>query len=437
MSEIQLSILIPSTHTRWNNFNLKIQEQIFNQYESLSSFDQTKVEILMLVDNKKQPLGHKRSLMVDMAQGKYVVHLDSDDRIAETYLNDLLEATKSDADVITFTAMVSINGETAKPCYYSKDFKKDYNTNDAYYRIPNHIPCVKKEVSLNSSFPSIAYGEDSAYSKLLLPHLKTEHKIDKILYYYDFNDETTETQQHLNPSIRRRKQPPVADIVIISNAKDTRLYRMTQNTIDTCLVGANSLPINIIVMEQNPNARYKNAETVLITESFGYNKFANIGAKRGSADWIMICNNDLVFKNGWLHNLLIADHPVMSPKCPHDSRQKGIIENELGVKCGRNFSGWAFMTKRSVWEQIGGFDDEFVFWFADNATIEQVLAIGITPMLVPGSLVEHLGSTTLNRTSPNERDAFTWGQCDRFNNKYEKTIFHDNPTFQHWKSKQK
>ena len=434
---IKLSVLIPSTHTRYDNFNIKIQDQIFGQYDKLTPFEQSQIEILMLVDNKKQTLGYKRSLMVDMAQGKYVIHLDSDDRIADSYLKDLLEATKSDADVITFTAMVSLNGEDPKPCYYSKDFKHDYNTNDAYYRIPNHIPCVKKEVSLKSSFPSIAYGEDSAYSKLLLPHLKTEHKIDKVLYYYDFNAETTETQEHLSPNIRRRQQPPIVDVVIISNAKDNRLYRMTQQTVDTCLAGANSLPINIIVIEQNPQAKYKNAETVWPKDSFGYNKFANLGAKRGSAEWIMVANNDLLFSSGWLHQLLIADHQVMSPKCPKDARQKGMTENETGEKCGKFFSGWCFMTKRSVWEQINTFDEDFIFWFADNATIEQVKAIGIMPMLVPGSLVEHLGSTTLNRTSANERDAYTWGQCDKFNQKYNKTLFQDNPSFQHWKNKQK
>jgi GT2 family glycosyltransferase len=114
-----------------------------------------------------------------------------------------------------------------------------------------------------------------------------------------------------------------------------------------------------------------------------------------------------------------------------------MTQNETGDKCGKHFSGWCFMIRRSTWEQIKGFDEDFIFWFADNATIEQVKAIGIEPMLVPGSLVQHLGSTTLNRTSVAERDAFTWAQCDKFNNKYGKTVFHDNPTFQHWKSKQK
>lgn len=435
---IKISILIPSTHTRYNTFLPKIQEQIFSQYNSLSDFNQKQVEILILTDNKKITLGEKRNKMIDIAQGKYISFVDDDDRLDPEYLKELLEATKSDADCISFTALVSLNGDVPKPCYYSKEFKRDYNTDDAYYRIPNHIPCIKKDVSLKSTFPGIAYGEDSAYSKLLLPHINTEHVIDKVLYYYDFNSDTTETQEHLSPNLRRRTQTPIVDIVFLSNASDIRLYRMTQQAIDSCIAGANSLPVNIIVIEQNNKVRhYKNATTYYIDDSFNYNKFSNIGARKGSAEWIMICNNDLIFKSGWLHELLIANHPLMSPKCPNDYRQKGIAENEKGLKCGRNLSGWAFMIKRSLWKEIQGFDEDFIFWFADNSLIEQCNSIGVSPMLVPKSIVVHLGSTTLNKIPQQQRDDYTWAQCDKFNTKYGRSLFFGNASFELWKSKQK
>jgi len=434
---IKLSILIPSTHTRYNTFLPKIQEQIFSQYNSLSEFDQNQVEIIILTDNKKITLGEKRNKMVDIAQGKYIAFVDDDDRISDDYIKSLLDATHSDADCVSFTAMVSLNGGDPKPCYYSKEFNRDYNTDEAYYRIPNHIPCIKREVSLKSSFPGIAYGEDSAYSKLLLPNLKTEFVIDKVLYFYDFNSDTTETQAHLSPNIRVRNQTPVVDIVFLSFAKDARMYRMTQNAINSCLAGANSLPVNIIVIEQNTEIEnYRNATTHYIDCPFNYNQFSNIGARKGSAEWIMICNNDLVFHSGWLHQLLIAGYPLVSPKCPNDYRQKCITENEIGVKCGRNFSGWAFMIKRCLFDEIGGFDECFPFWFADNSTIEKCSELGVDPMLVVNSFVTHLGSETLNRANQEERDNLTWAHCDRFNNKYGRNLFHDNPAFKQWRLKQ-
>ena len=191
---IDLSILVCSVHTRYNTFLPKIQNQLYDQYNALIPRDRERVEIIILADNKKQVLGRKRNLMVDMAQGKYIVFVDDDDRIAEDYVDALLKATASDADSIAFRAEVTLDGGWPKICYYSKDFGVDYNDAEEYYRIPNHICCIKRSVALMAPFPSIAYAEDVGYSKSLLPNLKTEYKIDRVLYYYDFSTTTTETR---------------------------------------------------------------------------------------------------------------------------------------------------------------------------------------------------------------------------------------------------
>lgn len=437
--QIKLSILIPSTHSRWDNFNLKIQEQVFGQYNALSLFDQSRVEILMLVDNKKAMLGVKRNDLVNLAQGEYIVFVDSDDIIAPDYIKTLLDACETGKDVITFTSMVSLNGGKAKPCYYSKDFKRDYNTNNAYYRIPNHICCVKKEVSLKSSFPALKYAEDVGYAKLLLPHLKTEHKIDRVLYYYNYSDTTTETQEHLTPPMRRRKQPAIVDIVILSKATTSTMARMTQQAIDSAIAGANSLPVNIIVVESVGHVRYNNAQTIYhdTGNNFCYNANANLGARQGQSEWIMIANSDLIFKSGWLHHLLIANNPVVSPKCPNDIRQKDIKANAKGDVNAVHFSGWCFMIKRDLWQQIGGFDERVNFWASDDCVIEQVKQKGILPMIVPDSEVVHLGSTTF-KTVPRERwDDMTWKDVYEFNKNYNKNKFNDNPNFKLWKQKNK
>lgn len=191
---INLSILVCGVHTRHDTFLPKIQKQLFDQYNSLVEQDRERVEIIVLIDNKKQVLGHKRNLMVDMAQGKYIAFVDDDDRVADDYICTLLEATASNADAILFWVSVTINGGLPKMTYFSKDVKADYDTVDGYYRIPNHVSCIKRSVSLKAAFPNIIYQEDVGYSKMLLPNLKTEHLIDKVLYYYDFSAETTETQ---------------------------------------------------------------------------------------------------------------------------------------------------------------------------------------------------------------------------------------------------
>ena len=415
---IDLSILIPSTHTRWESFGQKIQAQVWPQYNALSEQDQRRVEILFLADNKQMMLGQKRNIMVDVAQGDYVVFVDDDDRIASDYISSLLDAIEQHrgVDTITFRAEVTLNGGIPKLCRYSSSFKRDTNAAKEYRRIPNHICCTRRELAATVSYPNILKGEDSGYSKLLLPLLKTEHHIPRILYYYDYSDETTETQQKLASKPLRQDRSPVVDVVMLSKASTPALQRMTQRAIDTCVSGANGLPVNVIVLEGQPGIKYTSATTIPTTGRFRYNRFANEGAKLGSAEWIMVANNDLVFTDGWLHALLAAENDLVSPKCPHDSRQRDIVENTLGDRTGRHLSGWCYMIRRTVWKQIGGFDEDFDFWCADDSVIEQCKAVGVQPMLVPSSVVQHLGSRTGG--TDHGDGSMTWAMIKRFSDKY-------------------
>lgn len=144
---MKLSILVPSVAERRNTFLAKSLDMLYGQLEKLPKEIQDQVEIIYLIDNKTIMLGDKRNLLVDMAKGEYIVFVDCDDRIEPDYIQTLYEATKTNADSIVFLASVSLNGETPKICRYSKDYPNDYNTATEYHRLPNHICCIKKEVS--------------------------------------------------------------------------------------------------------------------------------------------------------------------------------------------------------------------------------------------------------------------------------------------------
>ena len=428
---IDLSILVCSVHTRYKTFLPLIQDQLYDQLAALSEADQDRVEIIILTDNKKMMLGHKRNTMVDIAQGKYIAFVDDDDRIADDYIAQLLKATASNADSIVFKAEVSLNGEPAKICDYSKDHRRDYNHKDGYYRIPNHICCIKRSVSLKSSFPNVLYGEDAGYGKVLLPFLKTEHKINKILYYYDYNSETTETQAWRNNSTPQRPGKALVDVIILSKVAKYRDNAMTQKAIDSCVQGSNGLPVNIIVMEGGIG-QYRNATTIPKRGKFNYNQYANEGAALGSADWIMIANNDLTFTDGWLHNLIAAGHPIVSPHEPNDGRQADITENTEGDVTGKHLSGWCFMITRKLWQEIGGFDTDVDFWCSDDVVIEQVKAAGVMPMVVKDSVVIHAGSQTLNQQTDDVTTDLKWRNVYIYNTKYGKNKFAGHPAYTLW-----
>jgi len=180
---MKLSILVCSTHNRYNTFLPKILDQLFGQLKQLDPESQKEVEILTLIDNKTIMLGTKRNNLIDISKGDYLVFVDDDDRVSNDYISSLLEATANDADVITFIAAVSLNGEPPKPCHYSSMYESDYNEPDSYHRLPNHIMCVKRELAEQVYFKPILYGEDSDYSQRLKPLLKTEQAINRILYF--------------------------------------------------------------------------------------------------------------------------------------------------------------------------------------------------------------------------------------------------------------
>ena len=206
-----------------------------------------------------------------------------------------------------------------------------------------------------------------------------------------------------------------ATVIIISHAKDRRLYNITQNAVLTAKAP-------VIVLEQNPEVdNYLGCKTVYIVEPFNYNAFANIGVEMCDTEWIVISNNDVVFTDGWLDELLKADYPVVSPVCLNDLRFSGIKRNEIGDKTGVHLSGWCFMIHRNIWEKIGGFDEDFGFWCADNSLMEQLIKIGLMPMVVPTSIVRHLESETLSTV--NNPEGLTHDQVRKYNKKYGRELF--------------
>lgn len=431
---VALSLLVCSTHTRYRTFGLAIQDQLWGQWDELDEDQRGRVEIMILTDNKMIMLGQKRNVMVDAAQGDYVMFVDDDDRVEPDLIVSLLDAidTHPGVDVVAFEASVTINGGDPRICRYSKDYRRDVNTPTEYHRLPNHICCVRRELARQVSFPSKIRNEDSGYSALLRPLIKTEHQIGRVLYHYDYSDETTETQVERPSAIRSRPVPPVVDVVILSDGATPSLRKLTQQTIDSCLAGANSLPVNVIVAEGQAKARYLRATVVPQPGGgFNYNRTANAAAAHGSAPWILVANNDLRFEDGWLHALLAADYPIVSPHNPGDPRQAGLAGNETGTENGRHLSGWCYMIRRDLHRLIAGFDERVSFWCSDDAVLEQVVAAGYPPMIVPDARVRHLTSRTLARAG-RAREELTWGQVRIFNRLYGRDKFSGDARFARW-----
>lgn len=185
---IELSILVCSTTGRSQDFYPRIMKQLTEQTNGRAN-----VEVLALTDNKIMSIGEKRNLLKKTARGRYIAFVDDDDKISDNYVSALLSKIPEGCDVIVFNAMYDCP-DYRRPVVYDFSFAQDRNTEDCFYRIPNHLMCFKKEVANQQDYMHINFGEDAYYAKEIQRFIKTQSKLDEILYIYLDRPETSESR---------------------------------------------------------------------------------------------------------------------------------------------------------------------------------------------------------------------------------------------------
>lgn len=192
-NNIQLSILIPSIPSRFDMARKK-----YEQYSEM--IGDRDMEILMLVDNKKRSIGHKREVLKTMAQGKYFMFADDDDELLS--LTEIYDATFLDVDVIDFKLRCKNTDGSEFIVTAGLGNEIEHNTKDGRYldckRPPFHN-CAWHNRFKKYAFADVSYGEDWFFIEQCLKEAKTEHYIDKVLFSYDFNPNVTEASTESNP----------------------------------------------------------------------------------------------------------------------------------------------------------------------------------------------------------------------------------------------
>jgi glycosyltransferase involved in cell wall biosynthesis len=194
--KILLTIAIASLSKRSESFD-RIVKQLSEQ---ISRCSQENIELLAIVDNKMMTVGKKRDRLISMAQGEYICFVDDDDKISDDYVDSIYSAINygHDEDCVTFKCHVTFPGREDKLCVYSRRYT-DRDTNEIYERSPNHICAIRTEIASSIPHEDRSYGEDKIWAAKLLPKLKTEKFIDKVLYFYEADPEKSETQEENEP----------------------------------------------------------------------------------------------------------------------------------------------------------------------------------------------------------------------------------------------
>ena len=196
MDEIILSILTPGVPKRLLQI-AELCEELQNQIVEQS------VEHLVLIDNKRRTVGEKRDALLRAARGRYVAFVDDDDLVSPNYVARLLEASRSNPDVITFRQRVEYNDLRGEVEFRLGHHNEAFNPHGGITRRNAwHVCAWRRKLAILSAFPAINYGEDWAFSAKLcaLPNLREEH-IAEVLHTYRHSSSTTEAPPPLTPSL--------------------------------------------------------------------------------------------------------------------------------------------------------------------------------------------------------------------------------------------
>lgn len=189
MSAIKLSILVLTVPRRVTTFFPKLVERL--QSQAL----ERPVEILGLYDNQKRTVGEKRNALMGLAQGDYIVFIDDDDWVDDTYVQAILEglAAAPDVDVLCFEQLCTDNGASYR-CLYSLAYEYERSSDGTWYGKPAHTMVWRAALAKACEFPTSNYAEDMAWVAQACRLANTEHRIDARLYHYRFRADVSETR---------------------------------------------------------------------------------------------------------------------------------------------------------------------------------------------------------------------------------------------------
>ncbi len=190
---IKLSILVPTIPSRLSKFFTPLINDLLLQIS-----DNSDIEIVGLFDNKKRSVGQKRNELLRMSQGEYLVFIDDDDGIAPDYISSIMNALQENptADCVVYDCITTIDGDPNKRIYSKYSINYEYSKSRTQWRgKPAHTMVYRSEIAKKYLYKDTNFGEDIDWVIRACKEIKNEIRIDRVLYFYNFNSATTETRK--------------------------------------------------------------------------------------------------------------------------------------------------------------------------------------------------------------------------------------------------
>lgn len=138
-------------------------------------------------------VGAKRQRLLEQCHEDYVAFIDDDDWVADDYVEQIMGLIQTNVDVVGFEGRLHHGLRTGpgsiEPFHHSIKhltwWEEPHSLGGKqYYRHPNHLNPVRRELALATGYLDMVRSEDHDYSKRIQPLLKTEAMFKGVMYYY-------------------------------------------------------------------------------------------------------------------------------------------------------------------------------------------------------------------------------------------------------------
>lgn len=226
--------------------------------------------------------------------------------------------------------------------------------------------------------------------------------------------------------------------------------KLTRNCLDSVFLNCDKTDFEIIVVDNDSSdgsARMLESEfgdrIKIIKNKInqGFGPANNQGAQIAQGEYLFFLNSDTFVKNNILKPLkdvLDSDNKIgiISPKLISEDGQEqerayGEFPNLLSVILEKFekppiikkdlfetdwVSGAALITRKDIFEKIGGFDEDFFMYFEDIDLCKRVKDAGFKIAVYPGVSVTHLCGQSIKKSS--ERKKYYYKSQDYFYKKH-------------------
>lgn len=182
---MKLQILIPTLKSREETFKPNYSN-VRQQIQMLAL--ENEISIIIAGDNGENSIGHKRNKLLQAAVADYVCFLDDDDPIMTNYIPTIWEGIKQNKDCVELKGIMTTNGKWPTPFNHSIKYDSYFDAGGVYYRPPNHLNPIRRELILPFEFPNISLGEDTDWALRVAKAqvIKTEASVNQPYYYYQW-----------------------------------------------------------------------------------------------------------------------------------------------------------------------------------------------------------------------------------------------------------